>query len=65
MQSKQYREYFFRVNKGGTPLAQVDLQYELKKDCGDQCGGSKRWSFAGSVGLGPQQVTVNYTETAK
>lgn len=58
-------EYWFRVNKGGTPQAQVDLQYELKKDCGDKCGGSKRWSYAGAVGLGPQQVTVNYTETSK
>jgi hypothetical protein len=58
-------DYSFRVNKGGTPTAQVDFQYELKKDCGDQCGGTKRWTYAGSVGLGPQQVTVNYTETSK
>ena len=58
-------DYTFRVNKGGTPLAQVDFQYQLEKDCGDKCGGTKRWSYAGSVGLGPQQVTVNYTETSK
>lgn len=57
--------YYFRVNKGGTPQAQVDFVYELKKNCGSSCGGTKRWSFAGAVGLALQQVTVNYTETAQ
>jgi hypothetical protein len=58
-------DYWFRVNKGGTPQAQVDFSYELSKNCGDKCGGSKRWSFAGTVGLALQQVTVNYTETTR
>jgi hypothetical protein len=58
-------DYYFRVNKGGTPQAQVDFSYELKKDCGDKCGGNKRWFYAGSVGLALQQVTVNYTETTR
>ena len=58
-------DYYFRVNKGGTPTVQADFSYELKKDCGDKCGGSKRWAFAGTVGLALQQVTVNYTETTR
>ena len=58
-------DYYFRVNKGGTPLVQVNFQYDLKKDCGEKCGGEKKWTYAGSVGLALQQVTVNYTETAR
>lgn len=54
--------YAFAVNKGGSPVAQVDFEYTASRDCGAGCGGSRSFKYAGPVGLAVQTVTLNYVE---
>jgi len=54
--------YFFRVNKGGKALVNVQFEYTASRDCGDKCGGTRSWKYSGPVGLALQQVTLQYSE---
>ena len=54
--------YYVRVNKGGTPLATTDFAYEVSKDCGPECGGNRKFSYAGPVGLALHVVEMTFSE---
>ena len=54
--------YYVRVNKGGAAIAQIDFEYTASRNCGAGCGGSRGWTYAGSVGLALQQIDLRFTE---
>ncbi|MBX7116060.1 MAG: hypothetical protein K1X64_17150 [Myxococcaceae bacterium] len=56
---------YFRVNKGGSSVAPVTFEYTVSRDCGSGCGGTRAWTFSGSVGLGRQQVELKYAEETR
>lgn len=55
----------FYVNKGGTALVNVELEYTADRDCGGSCGGKRSWKFSGPVGLSVQEVSVEFTESKR
>lgn len=52
----------FRVNKGGSALLPVELEYTASRDCGAGCGGRRSWKMQELVGLGLQEVQLEFSE---
>ncbi|MFL5318947.1 MAG: hypothetical protein ACJ790_04765 [Myxococcaceae bacterium] len=57
--------YSFHVNKGGAGVVNVELEYTVSRDCGAGCGGSRSWKFSGPIGLGEQDVSMEFTESKR
>jgi hypothetical protein len=53
---------YVRVNRGLSGLVQIDFEYTVSRDCGGGCGGKRTWAFQGPVGMGLQEVPMNFVE---
>ncbi len=58
-------ERYFKVNKGGTALVNVDFEYTAIRDCGAGCGGTRSWTYLGPVGLSVQTVSMEFSEATR